>query len=153
MLYRYTSVPAPWLSAYSQTPPYARAGGSPPVAPVLWCCGSCLHWRMYVYCLKISCDGCVRRGGGGGDCTANYTTWECWKQLMPQATGDMPDAFTVMVYIEPWRSMETFKFCNRSATAEQLRGWQAFTGFFFFSCCGVGKPSWSYIIMRSQLEV
>lgn len=44
-------VPAPWLSAYSQTP-NARAVSPPPVAPVLWCCGSCLLRRMHVYCLS-----------------------------------------------------------------------------------------------------
>lgn len=44
------SVPAPWLSAWSQTP-NARAGSPPPAASVLWCYGSCLLQRMHVYCL------------------------------------------------------------------------------------------------------
>lgn len=41
---------------------------------------------------KISCNGWLRWGGGGGDYTDNYKTWECWKQLwviMPKAIGDM----------------------------------------------------------------
>lgn len=57
--------------------------------------------------------------------------------------------------------METFKFCNRSATAEQLRGWQAFTGFFFShvvvlanradltSSCGV---SWRFSFIINSMS-
>lgn len=84
------SVPAPWLSAYSFAP-NASAGSPPPVAPVLWYIRSCWLQRMPVYCLQISCNDWLR-WGGGSDYTDNYKTWECWKQFMPKATGDVPDA-------------------------------------------------------------
>lgn len=103
------SVPAPWLTADSQTPD-ARAG-SPPL-----CCGAaeaaCFEECRFI-ASQISCNGWLRRGGGG-DYTDNYKTWECWKRFMPMATGDMPvvvgknalPPLQQWCLVEPWLSME-----------------------------------------------
>lgn len=75
------SVPAPWLSAESQAPDVKAHQCSE---------GACFEEYRFI-ASEISCNGWVRRGGGG-DYTDNYKTWECWKQLcviLPQATGDL----------------------------------------------------------------